>query len=148
MRITILAFGRAGDCEEARITARYLARLRPPPVLRELARLPLPKPAPGTRTILLDEHGEALTSAAIAARLQTLRAGGLRELRFVIGPADGLPPGIRASADETWAFGPQTWPHLLVRAMLAEQLYRAATIREGHPYHRDQAAPCPTSART
>jgi 23S rRNA (pseudouridine1915-N3)-methyltransferase len=136
LRITILAFGKGGDSEEARIAARYLARLRPPATLLEFTRPPLPPPPPGAITVALDERGEALSSEAVAARIGAWRDGGTRDLRFLIGPADGLPAALREGADALWAFGPQTWPHLLVRAMLAEQLYRASTILDGHPYHR------------
>ncbi len=84
----------------------------------------------------LDERGQALSSAALAARLGRWRDEGVRELRFLIGGADGLAEAERAGADLCLAFGPATWPHLMVRAMLAEQLYRAMTILAGHPYHR------------
>lgn len=84
----------------------------------------------------LDERGEALPSAELARRLGGWRDSGVREARFLIGGADGLSAAERASADWCLAFGPATWPHLMVRAMLAEQLYRAMTILAGHPYHR------------
>ncbi len=87
--------------------------------------------------IACDEHGEALASRAFAARLARLRDEGERRLVFAIGGADGLDAEVLSLAREKIAFGPQTWPHALVRAMLAEQVYRAVTILAGSPYHRD-----------
>ena len=87
--------------------------------------------------ICCDEHGAALTSRAFAAKVGKLRDDGTRRLALVIGGADGLDPSLLAEAREKLAFGPQTWPHALARAMLAEQVYRAVTIMAGSPYHRD-----------
>ena len=87
--------------------------------------------------IACDEHGAAHSSRAFAERLGRRRDGGERRLVFLIGGADGLDPALTAEARETLAFGPQTWPHALARAMLAEQVYRAVTILAGSPYHRD-----------
>jgi 23S rRNA (pseudouridine1915-N3)-methyltransferase len=84
-----------------------------------------------------DEHGQALTSRDFAARLATLRDEGVRRLVFVVGGADGLSEAALSAARWRLAFGPQTWPHALARAMLAEQVYRAVTILSGSPYHRD-----------
>jgi 23S rRNA (pseudouridine1915-N3)-methyltransferase len=92
-------------------------------------------PAPAYR-IALDEAGRTLSSEAFAKHLASLRDRGGRDLVFLIGGPDGLAPALRENADERLAFGPQTWPHLLVRAMLAEQIYRAFAILSGHPYHR------------
>ena len=72
-----------------------------------------------------------------ADRIAAWRDGGERRIAFLVGGADGLDPALVARARETLAFGPQTWPHALARAMLAEQLYRAVTILGGSPYHRD-----------
>jgi len=91
----------------------------------------------GSYVIVCDEHGKAHTSRAFAARIARLRDGGARRLVIVIGGADGHSPELLARADETLAFGPQTWPHALARVMLAEQVYRAVTILAGGPYHRD-----------
>jgi 23S rRNA (pseudouridine1915-N3)-methyltransferase len=90
----------------------------------------------GAHVILLDAKGKGMTSDDFAEMLGALRDAGTRDLVLVIGGPDGLMPlpGIRAG--RSLAFGPQTWPHLLVRAMLAEQIYRALTILAGHPYHR------------
>ena len=87
--------------------------------------------------IACDERGEQLTSRAIAQRLEKYKDRGERRVTFLIGGADGLDPELRAQAAFSLAFGPQTWPHALVRVMLAEQMYRAVTILAGLPYHRD-----------
>jgi 23S rRNA (pseudouridine1915-N3)-methyltransferase len=88
------------------------------------------------RTVVLDETGADLTSEALADRIGKWRDGGGREVRFLIGAADGHDAATRAGADLLLGFGRATWPHMLVRAMLTEQLYRASTILTGHPYHR------------
>jgi 23S rRNA (pseudouridine1915-N3)-methyltransferase len=87
--------------------------------------------------IALDEHGPSLGSRAFAEHLGRLRDDGVGRLAFAIGGADGLSPAVLACAHQQLAFGPQTWPHSLVRAMLAEQVYRAASLMAGQPYHRD-----------
>ncbi len=87
--------------------------------------------------IACDEHGTAHTSRALASKIGKLRDDGVRRLVFVIGGADGLDPALLRDARETLAFGVQTWPHALVRVMLAEQVYRAVSILAGSPYHRD-----------
>lgn len=97
----------------------------------------LPPALPGSRTVVLDERGIALSSEALARRLGQWRDEGVRETRFLLGPADGHLAKTRESADLVLALGPATWPHLLARAMLAEQLYRAWSILAGHPYHRE-----------
>ena len=89
------------------------------------------------RLIACDEHGRAMTSRDFAARLAALRDDGVRHLAFAIGGADGLDAAVTSAAIQTLSFGPQTWPHALARAMLAEQIYRAVTILAGGPYHRD-----------
>ena len=95
-------------------------------------------PAPASAvTIVLDEKGRALSSLELAARLSAWRDGGRREARFLIGAADGHDEAQRAAADLVLSFGPATWPHLLARAMLAEQLFRATAILANHPYHRE-----------
>ncbi|GGH30691.1 23S rRNA (pseudouridine1915-N3)-methyltransferase [Cribrihabitans marinus] len=85
----------------------------------------------------LDERGKALSSPELAQRLGAWRDQGRGDLALVIGGADGIDPGLRAEADMALSFGRMVWPHMLVRVMLAEQLYRAATILAGGPYHRD-----------
>jgi 23S rRNA (pseudouridine1915-N3)-methyltransferase len=91
----------------------------------------------GGHLIACDEHGKARTSRDFAAHLARLRDDGVRHVVIVIGGADGLDETVLAAAKERLAFGIQTWPHALARAMLAEQVYRAATILGGSPYHRD-----------
>jgi 23S rRNA (pseudouridine1915-N3)-methyltransferase len=87
--------------------------------------------------IALDESGRNLTSRALAARIGTWQRQGRSELAFLIGGPDGLDPALTERADLVLALGRMTWPHRLVRVLLAEQLYRAGTILAGHPYHRD-----------
>jgi len=87
--------------------------------------------------IACDERGRAMASRDFAARLAALRDDGVRHLAFAIGGADGLASMVADAAIQTLSFGPQTWPHALARAMLAEQVYRAVTILAGAPYHRD-----------
>jgi len=86
--------------------------------------------------ICLDAKGKGMTSDAFAEMLGAMRDAGARDLAFLIGGPDGLNPGPKVKPGRSLAFGPQTWPHLLVRSMLAEQIYRAMTILAGHPYHR------------
>jgi 23S rRNA (pseudouridine1915-N3)-methyltransferase len=137
VRLSLLAYGRAGRSPEADLADRYLGRIPWPTGLFELAEgAAIPPPPAHSRTILLDERGDALSSTRFAQWIGRHRDQGVRELRFVIGPADGFAEPQRAGADLLLAFGPATWPHLLVRAMLAEQLYRAWSILSGHPYHR------------
>jgi 23S rRNA (pseudouridine1915-N3)-methyltransferase len=95
------------------------------------ARLPA-----GARVVALDERGLALSSPEFAARLAAERDRGSGDLAFVIGGADGLAPALRARADWALSLGPMVWPHALARVLLVEQLYRAATILAGLPYHR------------
>ena len=92
---------------------------------------------PTSRSFALYETGEALGSRAFAERIGRWRDDGARETRFLIGAADGLDASERDAADLCLSFGALTWPHLLVRAMLAEQLWRATSILAGHPYHRE-----------
>ena len=86
---------------------------------------------------MLDERGKALSSTELAKKLEQWRDGGKREARFLIGAADGHRLTSATAADLLLSFGPATWPHLLVRAMLAEQLFRATSILANHPYHRE-----------
>ncbi len=128
-----------GRCPEADLIARYAKRISWPLVVTELPDTGgkcLPT-APGTVIIALDEGGAQLGSTQFARKLEHWRDHGTRELRFLIGAADGLTGEERGSAQETIAFGAATWPHMLVRAMLVEQLYRATSIIAGHPYHRE-----------
>ena len=90
----------------------------------------------GAVLVTLDERGKLLTSPEFAAQLGRWRDGGRQDVAFVIGGADGIDPSLRARADFSISFGQMVWPHMLVRVMLAEQLYRAANILSGGPYHR------------
>ncbi len=90
----------------------------------------------GAALIALDERGENISSEKFARLLAGMRDDGVASAAFVIGGADGHGEEVRARAARLVSFGAATWPHLLVRAMLAEQLYRAMTILSGHPYHR------------
>ena len=139
MLLHIVARGKIGRSPEAELVDRYLKRIAWPTKVTELpdrggklAELPA-----GGVTVVLDERGQSLSSAALAARLEAWRDGGKREARFLIGAADGHGDEQRRSADLLLSFGEATWPHLLVRAMLAEQLFRATSILAHHPYHRE-----------
>ncbi|MEX0695849.1 MAG: 23S rRNA (pseudouridine(1915)-N(3))-methyltransferase RlmH [Rhodospirillales bacterium] len=151
MRLTLIAVGRAKRGPEQELFTSYLKRLRPPLVLLEVeekrplagpeliareAELIAEKIPAGAYLVALDERGKALSSRAFAQKMAELGDGG-RDLAFIIGGADGLASALRERADMILGFGPQTWPHMLVRVMLAEQVYRAQTILAGHPYHRD-----------
>ena len=139
MLLHIVARGKIGRSPEADLVDRYLKRIQWPTKLTELpdrggkvADLP-----PNSVMIVLDERGAALTSVELARKLEGWRNDGKREARFLIGAADGHEEGQRRNADLLLSFGPATWPHLLVRAMLAEQLFRATSILANHPYHRE-----------
>ena len=90
----------------------------------------------GAVLVTLDERGKLMSSPEFAAMLARWRDGGRQDVAFVIGGADGIDPILRAKADASISFGAMVWPHMLVRVMIAEQLYRAATILGGGPYHR------------
>lgn len=157
MRLTIAAVGRLKSGAEHDLVALYLDRadaagrkvglsvsVREVPEGRagraadrirdEAAALAAVLP-PGP-VVALDEHGESISSTDFADRLARWRDGGTAEVAFLVGGADGLDPGLLRRAELRLAFGAMTWPHRLVRAMLAEQLYRAVAILAGHPYHR------------
>jgi 23S rRNA (pseudouridine1915-N3)-methyltransferase len=139
VKLHIVARGKMGRGAEADLIARYVRRITWPFEITELPNTGGNAPAldSGIRVIALDEAGEALSSPALAAILGKWRDSGIRECRFYIGAADGLTAAERASADLLLSFGAATWPHMMVRAMLTEQLYRATAIIAGHPYHRD-----------
>lgn len=155
MKITILAIAKLGRTPEAGLVRDYADRataagrslgLGPVEVVELESRKPgkaaegellLEHLGEGSYVIACDEHGKAHTSRAFASRVAKLRDDGVRKLTIVIGGADGHAPELLARADETLAFGVQTWPHALARVMLAEQVYRAVTILAGSPYHRD-----------
>ena len=139
MILHIIARGKIGRSPEAELTDRYLKRIAWPVKLTELPDRGgnVPVPATGSVTVLLDERGEAMSSIALAKILEKWRDGGKREARFLVGAADGHDDKARAEADLLLSFGPATWPHMLARAMLAEQLFRATSILANHPYHRE-----------
>ena len=139
MLIHIVARGRIGRSPEAELVERYLKRVPWPTRITELPDTGGKMPAlePQTRIVMLDETGEVLPSKALADRIGRWRDDGVRELRFMIGAADGFDDADRAQADLLLSFGRATWPHMLARAMLAEQVWRAASILANHPYHRE-----------
>jgi 23S rRNA (pseudouridine1915-N3)-methyltransferase len=156
MRIHVLAVGRLRSGPEAELTDDYLTLAtqtgRPagfgPCTLTEVeaqvsgdpareADLLLKSVPKGAVRIALDERGEAWTSRAFGRKLASWRDQGSPASAFLVGGPNGLAADLRDGADARLAFGPQTWPHRLVRVMLAEQIYRAISIETGGPYHRD-----------
>jgi 23S rRNA (pseudouridine1915-N3)-methyltransferase len=154
VKLAIAAIGKPGRGPEALLAADYAARasaagralgLGPLELIDLEPRKPGKAPeaglllaaAEGSHLIACDERGRTWSSRAFADHIADLRDRGERRLMFAIGGADGLDPTVLEAAGSTLAFGPQTWPHALARAMLAEQLYRAVTILAGSPYHRD-----------
>jgi 23S rRNA (pseudouridine1915-N3)-methyltransferase len=135
----IVARGKIGRSPEADLVERYLKRIAWPTKVTELPDRggKLPDLAPGSVTIALDERGQPLSSMELAKKLETWRDDGKREARFLIGAADGHDEAQRGDADLLLSFGAATWPHLLARAMLTEQLFRATSILANHPYHRE-----------
>ncbi|WP_027136204.1 23S rRNA (pseudouridine(1915)-N(3))-methyltransferase RlmH [Geminicoccus roseus] len=151
MRVTILAVGRSKDTAIDGLVESYRQRC---PLLAPVVEVESRKPAddPGRRddearlllsrlpsgatVVALDEHGRQFTSIGFAERLGAWRDQGVRDLALLIGGAAGHGGAVLERADLKLAFGTMTWPHMLVRVMLAEQVYRASTILAGHPYHR------------
>jgi 23S rRNA (pseudouridine1915-N3)-methyltransferase len=138
MLLHVIARGKIGRSPETELVERYAKRIAWPLKLTELPESGgrVPDAQTPLRTVLLDEKGKQLSSEGLAHQLEAWRDGGIREARFVIGAADGHGESERAGADLLLAFGAATWPHLLARAMLLEQLFRATSILAGHPYHR------------
>jgi len=153
MKLRVLAVGRAKDGPEAALIAEYLKRMkgaliveeveerRPGPELKAreaaLLRTALAKSSKAGLVVAMDERGKTLGSRDFANKLQAWQNQGVSEVTFVLGGADGLAPELRDSADLVLCLGQMTWPHLLARVMLVEQIYRAQQILAGHPYHRD-----------
>jgi 23S rRNA (pseudouridine1915-N3)-methyltransferase len=135
----IVARGKIGRSPEAELTERYLKRIGWPTKVTELPDQGgnMPDAAANGVTVVLDERGKPLSSMDFARKLEGWRDTGRREARFLIGAADGHDEAVRDKADLLLSFGPATWPHMLVRAMLAEQLFRATSILVNHPYHRE-----------
>jgi 23S rRNA (pseudouridine1915-N3)-methyltransferase len=159
MKLRILAVGRARTGPEAALIAEYQKRMHWPLAIEEVeekrpvsgaelkaregallqAAIDRAAAKSGGRTLLvaLEEHGKTLGSRDFAARLKAWQEQGAPEILFLLGGADGLAPELRAQAKFVLSLGQMTWPHLLARAMLVEQIYRAQQILAGHPYHRD-----------
>jgi len=147
LKILLLAGGRAASAPETAMARDYMARAAAAGRrigVKEAALVEIderrldhlqhvPK---GALVIALDERGENLSSPELAGRIRKALDGGVPAIAFAIGAADGLPHVVKAAAGQTIAFGRATWPHMLVRAMAAEQIYRAVTILTDHPYHR------------
>ncbi len=152
MRITVIAIGRMKSGPERTLAEHFQSRITWPVDIREVEEKKNLPPAalrtregellltacpPGATIVALDERGKTLTSRAFAQRLGTWRDDGLADLAFVIGGADGLAKDVLDRAAQTLSLGSMTWPHMLVRGLLLEQIYRAQQIVAGHPYHRD-----------
>lgn len=138
MRLHVIARGKIARSPEAELVARYAKRLTWPMQWTELPDTggTVPPSLTPAKEVLLDERGRQMSSEDFANLLSGWRDNGIREARFLIGAADGHGDAARERADVLLGFGPMTWPHLMVRAMLAEQLWRATSIIAGHPYHR------------
>ena len=138
MRLHVIARGKIGRSPEAELIDRYAKRITWPFKQTELPDVggTVPVAPPQSREVLLDERGKLMSSEEFAALLGRWRDEGVRETRFLIGAADGHGDAAREKADLLLAFGPMTWPHILVRPLLVEQLWRATSILAGHPYHR------------
>lgn len=139
MLLHIVARGKIGRSPEAELVERYVKRMAWPTKITELPDRggKIPAVAPSSVLVVLDERGEALSSIELASKLDGWRESGKREIRFLVGSHSGHDEEQRRAADLLLSFGPATWPHLLVRAMLAEQLFRAMSILANHPYHRE-----------
>lgn len=151
MRVTIACVGRARQGPEQALFEDYVGRL---PWSVQLKEIEAPKGLSGAKrrqregrlllaavperaaVVVLDESGRQMTSSEFATRLGAWRDDGRREIAFLVGGAEGHGDAVRARADLILAFGRATWPHLMIRPMLAEQIYRAYTILTSHPYHR------------
>lgn len=151
MKTTIIAVGKMKDRAQLGLYADYAARLSPAPILHEIAHAAGSADEIKNReavaiekhierdafVVVLDERGKTLGSTEFANALQAAMNNGKSHLQVVIGGAEGLTDGIRARADLMLAFGRMTWPHMLARIMVLEQVYRARQILAGHPYHRE-----------
>jgi 23S rRNA (pseudouridine1915-N3)-methyltransferase len=151
VRLWLAAVGRAKPGPELDLFQQYARRLTPPLTLREVEeKRPLPVAERKAReaelllgaipasalVVALDERGKSPGSEAFAAQLGRWRDDGVGDVAFLIGGADGHGDAVRSRATLLLSFGAMTWPHMLVRAMAAEQLWRAQAILAGHPYHR------------
>lgn len=145
MNIDVIAVGKLRDDALLSLWQDYTKRLQWSLQLHEIESK---KPGDDEKKILdklnsqahifiLDERGKSLGSKAFAKKFSDISADGISSVQFVIGGADGLTETIRQKANFLLSFGAQTWPHMLTRIMLAEQIYRAQQILAGHPYHRE-----------
>ncbi|TQV79555.1 23S rRNA (pseudouridine(1915)-N(3))-methyltransferase RlmH [Denitrobaculum tricleocarpae] len=152
MRITLAAVGRGKPGPVRDVYQHYIKRLNwhfdlreveerkalPPAQLkRREAEMLLDAIPKGAALVALDERGKNLSSAEFAQMIGQWRDNSVQDIAFVIGGADGLEERVRSAATRSISFGRMTWPHMMVRALLAEQLYRAQSILAGHPYHRE-----------
>lgn len=139
MQLHIIARGKIGNSPEAQLVERYMRRIKWPQKITQLPDIggKIPPASPQMKTILLDEKGTAYSSIDFANIMEKWRDHGVGEARFMIGAADGFSDDERRDADLLLSFGTMTWPHLMARAMLAEQLFRATSILANHPYHRE-----------
>lgn len=153
MQVSIIAIGKMQRGPEQTLVDTYLKRL---PWKSHIVEIDMKKSAatsaerkakeaerllaavpPGAMIVVLDENGKALKSRALAEKIDDWQMTGVNHLAFLIGGADGHDASVLAKADLKLAFGTLTWPHMMVRVMLAEQIYRVWSINTGHPYHRD-----------
>lgn len=152
MKISIVCVGKLKISPELTLIQRYLKRFDSLPQIKEIE---IKKKLPSSTLkdeegkallsalpdsgfiIVLDETGIPLPSQSLASKLNELQIQGISHVAFVIGGADGLSDAVKQRADLKISFGSMTWPHLLVRVMLVEQLYRCQQILKGHPYHRE-----------
>lgn len=146
MRVTILAIGKCkARSPEAEIIAEYVRRCSWKVTIKEQDNSTQEQEAKflqehipaGAKVIVLDERGENLKSVELAEKIKNWQLGGISEICFLIGGADGHLQSTRDKADLLLSFGRLTFPHMLMRVMLAEQIYRQEKIIEGHPYHRE-----------
>ena len=152
MKSLIIAVGRWKSGPEKELFEHFAKRSTPPLEVREIevrkklpqdvlkrkeAELLLAAVPVGAHIVALDINGKALPSFTLAVRIGEWRDTGIRQIAWLIGGANGHGDSVLEKADFILSFGSQTWPHLLVRAMLAEQLFRAQSILAGHPYHRE-----------
>ncbi|MCB1538908.1 MAG: 23S rRNA (pseudouridine(1915)-N(3))-methyltransferase RlmH [Alphaproteobacteria bacterium] len=139
MKTQILAVGKMKDKAQLALYADYARRLTPAPVLREVSESRDLEAMidPGAFVVVLDERGRNLSSHEFAETMQNAMNAGKSTIQALIGGADGHSDAVRARADLLLSFGKLTWPHMLARIMVAEQIYRAHQILAGHPYHRE-----------
>lgn len=151
MKTSIIAVGKMKDRTQRALYDDYAGRISPPPVLHELIQA-VGSPDeiknreaqsieklidPAAFVVVLDERGKPMGSVDFANALQGAMNNGKSHMQFILGGAEGLTDAIRTRADLLLAFGKLTWPHMLARIMLLEQIYRARQILAGHPYHRE-----------